>query len=313
MRYLVTGGAGFIGSHLVEHLQGRGEDVTIFDDFSTGKRENVRPFEDSITIIEGSVTDPHACARAAEGVHYVFHLAAMGSVPLSIDDPKRNHLVNATGTLNMLEAARSAGVRRLVLAASTSAYGDIKELPHSEQMAPRPLSPYAVTKIAGEDYCRAYWGSYGFQAISLRFFNVFGPRQDPTSHYAAVIPLFIRAALEGRAPRIFGDGEQSRDFVYVTDVVQANMKAMHAEDEAVGEIFNVGQGRETTVNELWETICSLAGSQREAEYVESRAGEVRRSRASIERARAILGYEPGVDVEMGLKKTFEWYKANVAS
>ena len=308
MRYLVTGGAGFIGSHLVERLTGLGHDVVVLDDFSTGRWDNLAPFEGSFELVEGSVTDPAACARAVDGADVVLHQAALGSVPRSIKDPVATHAVNATGTLNVFRAAVNAGVRRVVYASSSSAYGDTEELPKHEGMPPRPRSPYAVAKLAGEQYCRAFHASYGLEAVALRYFNVFGPRQDPASQYSAVIPLFATAALTGHSASIFGDGEQSRDFTFVHNVVDANLLAVEAPAEALGEVFNVGAGRRTTINELWATISDLAGYGGRAEYREARTGDVRHSLASLERTTAALGYVPKVDVEEGLRRTVAWYR-----
>lgn len=313
MRFLITGGAGFIGSHLVERLLSDGEDVVVLDDFSTGRRENLAPFEGRFDLIEGSITDPAACARAMAGVDHVLHQAALGSVPRSVDDPVTTHAVNATGTLNVLKAAVDAGVGRVVYAASSSAYGDTEELPKHEGMVPRPRSPYAVTKLSGEEYCRAFRASYGLETVALRYFNVFGPRQDPGSQYAAVIPLFATAALEDRPATIFGDGEQSRDFTFVSNVVDANLQAVRAPGAALGEVFNVGAGRQTTINELWGTIRELLGASAEAEHREPRAGDVRHSLASLERATRMLGYQPAIDVEEGLRRTVAWYRESSAA
>ena len=313
MRYVVTGGAGFIGSHLVERLLELEQDVVVLDDFSTGRRENLAPFEGSIELVEGSITDPAACARAVKGADVILHQAALGSVPRSVKDPVTTHQVNATGTLNLLHAAVEAGVPRVVYASSSSAYGDTEELPKHEGMVPRPRSPYAVSKLAGEQYCRAFHASYGLEAVALRYFNVFGPRQDPQSQYAAVIPLFATAALEGRSATIFGDGEQSRDFTFVTNVVEANLLAARANAEALGEVFNVGAGRRTTINELWGTISALAGHEGEAEHLPPRTGDVRHSLASLERTTPALGYTPRVDVEEGLRRTVAWYREAVGA
>jgi nucleoside-diphosphate-sugar epimerase len=308
MQFLVTGGAGFIGSHLVERLLERRDDVVVLDDFSTGRRENLAPFEGRFTLIEGTLTDPAACARAVQGADYVLHQAALGSVPRSIEDPVTTHEVNATGTLNLLRVAAEAGVRRVVFAASSSAYGDTEELPKHEGMPVRPRSPYAVSKAAGEAYCRAFHASYGLETVALRYFNVFGPRQDPASQYAAVVPLFVTAALEGRSPLIFGDGEQSRDFTYIANVVDANLAACQAGPAALGEVYNVGAGDRTTINELWRTIRDLVGADVEPRHAPPRPGDVRHSLAALDRARADLGYEPHVDVAEGLRRTVEWYR-----
>jgi nucleoside-diphosphate-sugar epimerase len=311
-RYLVTGGAGFIGSHLVEALLERGDDVVVLDDLSTGRRENLEPFRDRIRMLEASITDPSACAAAMEGVRFVLHQAALGSVPRSVADPVRTHDVNLTGTLNVLAAARDAGVERVVYAASSSAYGNTEELPKHEGMVPRPLSPYAVTKLAGEEYGRAFHASYGLATVSLRYFNVFGPRQDPASQYAAVIPLFVTAAMEGRSPTIFGDGEQSRDFTYVANVVRANLRACAAPATAFGEVVNIGCGERITVNRLWENIRALVGAETAPEYLDPRPGDVRHSLASLDRAHRLLGYQPEVALEDGLRRTVEWFLRGAA-
>jgi nucleoside-diphosphate-sugar epimerase len=305
MRYVVTGGAGFIGSHLVEHLVGAGHDVVVLDDFSTGKRENLAPWLGRIELVEGSVTDPDVCARAIRGADYVLHQAALPSVPRSVRDPVASHAVNATGTLMVLLAARDAKVKRVVYAASSSAYGNTPELPKREDMVARPLSPYAVAKLAGEQYCRAVHASFGVPTVALRYFNVFGPRQDPTSQYAAVIPKFITAALAGEGPTIFGDGEQTRDFTFIANVVRANLLACDAPPAAFGEVCNVGCGERISVNELWRRIRKLAGASVEARYEPTRTGDVRDSLASLDRARALLGYEPVVSVDEGLRRTLE--------
>lgn len=307
-RYLVTGGAGFIGSHLVEHLLDRGEDVVVLDDFSTGLRRNLASFEGRFRLIEGSIVDPAICGEAMDGVDVVFHQAALGSVPRSVEDPHTTHAVNATGTLNVLDAARAAGVRRVVYAASSSAYGDAEELPKHEGMVGRPRSPYAVTKLTGEGYCRAFEASYGLETVALRYFNVFGPRQDPASQYAAVIPLFATAALTGEQPVIFGDGEQSRDFTFIDNVVEANLLASTASPEATGTVYNVGAGDRTTINEIWKLIAKVAESDVDPRYQDARAGDVRHSLASLDKIGKALDYEPLVDVEEGLRRTVEWYR-----
>lgn len=309
MRTLVTGGAGFIGSHLVERLLERGDEVVVLDDFSTGRRGNLARFEGLITLVEGSITDYATCRQASEGADRVLHQAALGSVPRSIDNPQHTHDVNATGTLHVLRAAVAEGVKRVVYAASSSAYGDTEELPKHEGMPTRPRSPYAVTKVAGEHYCRAFHASYGLETVALRYFNVFGPRQDPASQYAAVVPLFVTAAIAGRPPTIYGDGEQSRDFTYIGNVVDANLQACEAGPAALGEVFNVGAGDRTTINELWRIIRSLVGADVEPVHAPPRPGDVRDSLASMDRARSALGYEPGVAVRDGLERTVEWYRA----
>lgn len=311
MRAVVTGGAGFIGSHLVEALLARGDEVVVLDDFSTGRRANLEPFAARIELVEGSITDPGVCARAMAGADHAFHQAALGSVPRSVADPVTTHDVNLTGTLNVLVAARDAGVRRVVYAASSSAYGDTPVLPKHEGMAPLPRSPYAVTKLAGEEYCRAFHASYGLETVALRYFNVFGARQDPASRYAAVIPLFFAAALEGRPPEIFGDGEQTRDFTHVDNVVRANFLALEAPAAALGEVFNVGCGGRISINQLWQGIRDIVGADVEPVYLEPRAGDVRDSLASLEKARSLLGYEPEVGLEEGLRRTADWARAAI--
>lgn len=305
MRILVTGGAGFIGSHLVEHLvtAAGGHRVTVLDNFSTGKRENLAPWLDQIRVVEGSVTDPDACRDAIAGADFVLHQAALPSVPRSLRDPVASHEANTTGTLNVLIAARDAHVKRVVYAASSSAYGNTAELPKREEMLPRPLSPYAAAKYAGEQYCRAFHASFGVGTIALRYFNVFGPRQDPTSQYAAVIPKFIMCADAGESPTIFGDGEQTRDFTFVRNVVRANLLACEAPVAALGEAYNVGCGERVSVNALWRRIRDMLGATVEARYEPSRTGDVRDSLASLDRVRTMLGYTPVVALDDGLRET----------
>lgn len=302
-RFLVTGGAGFIGSHLVERLVRDGHHVRVLDDFSTGRRENLSEMSASVEVIEGTVTDPADCADAVTNEDYVLHQAALPSVPRSLEDPAATHHACATGTLNILDAARLAGVRRLVYAASSSAYGDTDVLPKHEDMPPLPRSPYAAAKLAGEHYCQAYYASFGFETIGLRYFNVFGPRQDPQSEYAAVVPKFIAAALNGMRPVIFGDGAQTRDFTYVENAVEANILACYAERSALGKVFNVGCGERISVNDLWQRIRDQTGAAVEARYLEERPGDVRDSLAGLGRIRRLLGYEPIVGIDEGLRRT----------
>ncbi|HXQ28578.1 MAG TPA: SDR family oxidoreductase [Gemmatimonadales bacterium] len=310
MRYLVTGGAGFIGSHLVEHLLSAGDHVVVLDDFSSGTWANVGPFRDRIDLIEGSITDLETCRAATQGVDVVLHQAAIASVIRSVEEPLATHAVNVTGTINVMLAARDGKVRRIVFASSTAVYGDVRELPVREDMLPSPLSPYAATKLAVEDYCQAFGATYGLETVVLRYFNVFGPRQDPNSQYAAAIPKFIVAALAGDAPTIFGDGEQTRDFVFVGDVVQANLLASRAPAAQVaGRVFNIGTGRAVTVNELWRRIQEIVRIELPPRHAEPRAGEIKHSYASIERARRCLGYAPAVDFEEGLLRTVRSYEA----
>src|SRR5436190_723021 len=312
MRYLVTGGAGFIGSHLVEHLVGEGHQVVVLDDFSTGKRENLDGLRNKIQAVEGRVTDPATCARACRNVDYVLHQAALASVPRSLRDPVATHQANATGTLNVLLAARDAGVRRVVYAASSSAYGNTTELPKHEGMVPRPLSPYAVSKLAGEHYCRALNASFGIETVALRYFNIFGPRQDPESQYAAVVPKFIASAQSNEGPWIYGDGGQTRDFTFVANAVRANMLACVATPAACGEVFNVGCGTRISVNELWARIAALVECTAQPHYVSARAGDVRDSLASLERSQRFLGYAPAVTIDDGLRRSVEWYTVHRA-
>ena len=308
MRYLVTGGAGFIGSHLVHHLVAAGHEVVVLDDLSTGRRENLTPVWDRIRLLVGSVTDAEMCRRAMEGVDCVLHHAAVTSVERSVREPLAAHAVNATGTVNVLLAAGDAGVRRVVFAGSTSAYGNPADLPNHEDDRTHPLSPYAASKLAAEQYCEAFQATYGLEPVVLRYFNIFGPRQDPKSQYAAVIPRFITAALRGESPTIYGDGGQTRDFVYVANVVHANMLASRAPaDQVAGQVFNVGCGRAISVNELWQSIRELVGTDVEPEYVEGRAGEVRDSLAAIEKARELFGYSEVVSFEDGLRQTIAYY------
>ena len=301
-RALVTGGAGFIGGHLVEGLVEAGWEVRVLDDLSTGRESNLAAVRDRIDFILGDVRDPDTVAKVVEGVEVVFHEAAAPSVVRSVSDPLGTHAVNADGTLRVLESARQAGVRRLVYAASSSAYGDVHQLPKREDMPTHPLSPYALQKYTGEEYCRLYHDLYGLETVALRYFNVFGPRQNPEGHYAAAVPRFIRCALEERAPTIHGDGEQTRDFTYVSNVVQANLLAADA-PRAAGAVINVAGGRQTNVNVLWEAIRSAVGAAVEAEHHEARPGEVRDSVADLTRARDLLGYEPEVELREGLERT----------
>jgi len=307
---LVTGGAGFIGSHLVEHLLARGARVRVLDDFSTGRRENLAPWLERIDLHEASVTDPAVCAGACEGVHYVLHQAALPSVARSVADPLPTHAVSATGTLNVLHAAHRAGVRRLVYAGSSSAYGDTPTLPKREDMASNPRSPYAVAKLAGEHYAQVFPRLFGLETVVLRYFNVFGPRQDPHSPYSAVIPLFIDRALQGKAPVINGDGGQTRDFTYVDNVVDANFRACFAPaDGVVGEVFNVGCGERISVVRLWEEIRAILGVTLDAEPGPPRPGDVRDSLADLAKIRARLGYEVRVPLDEGLRRTAAWLQA----
>jgi nucleoside-diphosphate-sugar epimerase len=302
----VTGGAGFIGSNLVERLVGEGERVRVLDNLSTGRWENLEPWLDGVQVIEGDLRDPEAVRRAVDGVDYVLHHAAIPSVPDSVDDPVTAHACNATGTLRLLVAARDAGVKRLVYASSCSVYGDSPELPKREEMATDPLSPYAASKLAGETYCCVFHHVYGFEAVCLRYFNVFGPRQDPGSEYSAVIPLFITAMLEGAPLTVHGDGRQSRDFVYVEDVVEANLLACRAA-EAPGQVFNVASGERRTLLDLIARLSEVMGREPEVVHTPPRPGDVRHSQADISRASRVLGYEPRVSFAEGLARTVRTY------
>lgn len=311
-RILVTGGAGFIGSHIAAALHAQGDQVRVLDDLSTGHERNIEAIGKGVEFVRGSVTDRSAVADAVRGCDYVYHEAALASVPRSVQHPDASNDANVTGTLNVLMAARDANVKRLVYAASSSAYGDTEVLPKVEDMPVRPKSPYAVAKLAGEHYVSAFAGCYGMQTLSIRYFNVFGPRQDPDSPYAAVIPLFADALLAGRAPTIHGDGEQSRDFTYIDNVVSANLKALDAE-RLSGEVVNVALGQRTSLNELYRMLQKILGTDILAEYGPERAGDVKHSEASIARAQELLGYKTLVEVEEGMRRTVEWYRNSRAA
>jgi nucleoside-diphosphate-sugar epimerase len=304
MKILVTGGAGFIGSHLAAHLAQLGHDVRILDNLATGRRSNILHVADDVEFVEGDVQSYERVHNAVAGCEVVFHLAALPSVPRSVEDPLASNATTVTGTLNVLLASRDAGVQRVILASSSSVYGATPELPAREDAAPLPISPYATAKLASEGYCRTFTEVFGLETVALRYFNVFGPRQDPRSEYAAVIPRFITALLAGESPTIFGDGEQSRDFTFVEDVVAANLLAMQAPGVA-GQVFNVAQGGCTTVNSVLEELRTVMGTEVEPRYAPARAGEVRHSRADITRARTILGWTPRVDLRDGLLRTVE--------
>jgi UDP-glucose 4-epimerase len=306
--YVVTGGAGFIGSHLTERLLRDGHQVRVVDNLVTGKRENLAHLNGELDFYEVSITNKNALSPIFKGAEVVFHQAALPSVPRSIDDPLTTHEYDVTGTLNVLLAARDAGVRRVVYAASSSAYGDVEGEYKIETMPPRPLSPYGVAKLAGEYYCQAFAHVYNLETVCLRYFNVFGPRQDPTSQYAAVIPLFITAMLDDTAPTIHGDGLQSRDFTYIDNVVHGNLLAAEAQ-EANGQVMNVATGGRVTLLELVEKINAMLGTTIQPQHGPERPGDIKHSRASIARARDILKYEPIVDFDMGLARTVEWYRS----
>ena len=305
--YLVTGGAGFIGSHIAETLAGRGDAVRVLDDLSTGKKENLAGFLDRIEFIEGDIRDLATCRRAVEGMDHVLHQAALASVPGSVADPLLNNAINVTGTLNLLLAARDAGVRSFVLASSSAVYGNDPAPSKREGREGRPLSPYGISKHVGEKYCQAFHTLFGMRAVALRYFNVFGPRQDPRSEYAAVIPLFITKVLNGERPVIFGDGEQSRDFIHVRNVVQANILAA-ASPAAAGETINVAGGTALTVNGLLAAVNEALGVRVEPVHAGPRAGDIRHSVADISKARRVLGFEPAVSFPDGLRETVDWFK-----
>jgi UDP-glucose 4-epimerase len=300
---IVTGGAGFIGSHIAEALLAEGMPVRVVDNFSTGRRANLEVLGGRAELLEGDLADFDVARRAMEGAEVVFHQAAIPSVPRSVREPLDSHRSGPTATLNVLEAARQAGARRVIFAASSSAYGDTDELPKHEEMLPRPLSPYAAGKLAGEHYVRVYAQTMGLDGISLRYFNIFGPRQDPSSPYSGVISLFATAMQQGRRPVLFGDGRQTRDFTYVGNAVHANLLAMRAAHPLGGEVVNIGTGRRISLLELVAAMNAALGTRLEPEFQPPRPGDVRDSQASLDRARALLGYEPVVAFEEGLRRT----------
>jgi nucleoside-diphosphate-sugar epimerase len=303
-RYLVTGAAGFIGSNIVEELVKRGADVRAVDNFATGRRANIEGLLPRIDFVEGDISDPETATRLVRGVDFVLHQAALPSVPRSVADPMASHQANATGTLNLLLAARDAGVKRFVYASSSSVYGNSPTLPKQEDMPTDPRSPYAVNKLAGEQYCKVFTLVYGLPAVALRYFNVFGPRQDPTSQYAAVIPAFITAMLEGKQPTIYGDGTQSRDFTFVANVVEANLLACEG-DKADGSAVNIACGERVSLLELVAHINELLGTSIDPAFAPERAGDVKHSLADISRAESTLGYRPRVRFKEGLASTIE--------
>ncbi len=308
--FLVTGAAGFIGSHIAEALVERGDRVRVLDNLSTGHRGNLRPIESEIEFLEGDVTDAAVVAKAVKGVDCIFHEAALASVPRSVEHPLDTNAACVTGTLTLLDEARKAGVRRLVYAASSSAYGDQPTSSKRESDLPAPISPYGAAKLAAEFYCQAFTATYGFETVSIRYFNVFGPRQDPHSQYSAVIPLFITAMLDGKRPTVYGDGHQSRDFTFVANVVHGNLLAADAEAKLVsGRTFNVANGRQTSLLELLAVLNELLGTHIQPVHAPPRAGDVRESLADITQARARLGYEPLVDFEEGLRRSIDYYRA----
>jgi len=306
-RYLVTGGAGFIGSHLVETLAARGHRVRVVDNLTTGRRVNLHHVP-GVEFLFGDVSDLHVARLAADDVDIVLHQAAMASVPKSVSDPISSHHANVTATLNVLVAAREAGVRRVVFAGSSAAYGDTGRLPTDEETPVNPLSPYALQKLVGEGYCRLFADLYGLETVTTRYFNVFGPRQDPSSPYSGVISLFTTAMLQGRAPIVYGDGEQTRDFTYVVNVVEAVLKAAEA-DVPRGAIINVAAGARVSLNELIGSINASLGTDLRPVYKDARAGDVKHSQADISKARSLLGYEPAIGFDEGITRTIAWCRA----
>ncbi|HEY1731226.1 MAG TPA: SDR family oxidoreductase [Terriglobales bacterium] len=312
--YLVTGAAGFIGSSLVRALLERGEQVRGFDNFETGRRENIQEFSSQVDFREADLLDFEAIQSACRGVDYVLHQAAIPSVPKSIADPARSNKVNVEGTLNVLMAARDAKVKRVVYAASSSAYGDSPTLPKREDMPSNPLSPYAVAKLTGEMYMKVFHGVYGLPTVSLRYFNIFGPHQDPTSPYSAVLAKFITQMLRGERPTIYGDGEQSRDFNYIDNAIAANLLAATGpEAEVAGQMFNVATGNRFSLNQTFEMLKPLTGYSGDVAYEDERSGDIKHSLADISRAEQNLKYQPLVDFKEGLRRTVEWYRASEAS
>ena len=310
-RCLVTGGAGFIGSHLVENLLKQGHSVRVLDNFETGSRANLAEWQKEIEIVAGSVEDVDTVNRVVRGTDWIFHEAARVSVPQSIEDPAGAHSVNSTGTLNILIAARNSGVKRVVCASSCAIYGNAPELPKREDMLPSPQSPYAVTKLALEHYCNMFFNLYNLEAVSLRYFNIFGPRQNPLAQYAAVIPIFVRNMLQQKPSTIYGDGEQTRDFVFVQDCVSANLLAAQSA-YAPGNVYNVGSASQISVNELFVMIQKITGSEIPAVHEAARMGEVLHSCSDTSRAREHLNFRPAFDLEKGLELTVDWYRRNSA-
>jgi UDP-glucose 4-epimerase len=308
MKVLVTGGGGFIGSHLAGHLAELGHEVRILDNFATGRRSNLLALPETVELVEGDIQSYERVHNAVSGCEVVLHEAALPSVPRSVQDPLTSSATNITGTLNVLLCARDTGVRRVVFGSSSSIYGASPGMPKREDHKPEPISPYAVAKLACEGYCRSFGEVYGLESVALRYFNVFGPRQDPRSQYAAVIPNFITALMSSQPPTVFGDGEQSRDFTYVQNVVEANVLAMDAENVA-GRVFNVACGEQITLNQLLDELRDLLGCEVEAEYLDRRPGDVPHSLADCSAAREALGYEPSIDLREGLRRTIEHLRA----
>lgn len=309
MRYLVTGGAGFIGSNIVDELVRRDHDVVVLDNLSTGKEENLKVVRKKIDVRNESITDLPAVQSACKGADYVIHLAALASVPRSVQNPLETNCVNIDGTLNVLLAARDSKVRRFVFAASSSAYGEAPDLPKTESMPSSPISPYGVTKYVGELYGQVFGRVYGLENVSVRFFNVFGPRQDPTSQYSGVLSRFMLAVIQGQQPVVYGDGEQSRDFTYIDNIVDETLRACEAKG-ASGMVFNGGTGARISLNEVLKVLSKITGRKIQPIYEAPRAGDIRDSQADISLAGKVLGYKPLIHFEEGLRRTWEWYRAN---
>ena len=308
MRYFVTGGAGFIGSNTVDELVRRGHSVVVLDDLSSGKEDNLAESRNKITFIKGSISDIEVVRKAMHEAEYVLHLAARTSVPRSVKDPIETNRINIDGTLNVLVAAKEIKVKRVVFSASSSAYGETPTLPKSESMQPQPISPYGVTKYAGELYAQTFGRCYGLENVSLRYFNIFGPRQDPSSPYSGVLAKFCSSFLEDTQPVIFGDGKQTRDFTYVDNAVQANLLACEAPNVS-GKVFNVGCGARVSLNDVLTSLSKITGKTLEAKFEPPRDGDIRDSQADISQAREFLAYDPQINLEMGLERTFEWYRS----
>lgn len=306
MNYLITGGAGFIGSHIAAYLCSQGQKVRVLDNFSSGKPENLSGLD--LTVIEGDIRDPGCVAAAVQGIDTIFHQAALCSVAHSMIDPVLTHDINVTGTLNMLEAARKAGVRRFVMASSSAVYGDSEVFPKNESMPTDPMSPYAVSKLICEHYCQLYYKAYGLDTVALRYFNVFGPRQNPDSEYSAVIPLFVRAMVQGEAPHIYGDGTQSRDFTYVNDVVQANIAAATSSD-ARGQVMNIACGNRWSLLDLLSRLENHIDCNADPVFEVAREGDVKHSQACIQKAKKLIAFAPEVDFDEGLRRTVDWFAA----
>ena len=309
-RYLVTGGAGFIGSNLVERLLQKGEKVRVIDNLATGKIENIEPFLDKIDFVHGDIRYLNTVMEAMKDVDYVLHQAALPSVPRSVETPLESNDVNTNGTLNLLYAAKEQSVKRFVYAASSSAYGESPTLPKAETMQTSPLSPYAVNKLAGEYNCKAFYNVYGLETVAIRYFNIYGPRQDPNSYYSAVIPKFIKMMLTGIAPTIHGDGEQSRDFTYIENVLNANLLACKAPKIACGTVMNIACGERITLNKLVSELKKLLKIDIEAVHGDPRPGDIKDSLADVSLAKELIGYEPKILVEEGIKRTVEWFLQN---